>query len=127
MITRRFFGSKKTISFIQQVEGGFLQALKESHQKRGIKLQSSGHSLLTALRSLWSLARLDLLLWRRMPWAIASALIPPLGMALMLVVLSLTVSQEPVALVIQSQGAYSRQNVRLPLYALCPTGATFSA
>jgi ABC-2 type transport system permease protein len=58
---------------------------------------------------MWSLARLDLLLWRRMPWAIASALIPPLGMTLMLLVLSFTVSQEPVALVIQSQGAYSRQ------------------
>jgi len=56
-----------------------------------------------------SLALLDLLLWRRIPWAIASALIPPLGMALMLVVLSLTVTQEPVALVIQSQGAYSTQ------------------
>ncbi|HEY7417843.1 MAG TPA: ABC transporter permease, partial [Ktedonobacteraceae bacterium] len=58
---------------------------------------------------MWSLAKVDLLLWCRMPWAIASALIPPLGMALMLVVLSLTVTQEPVALVIQSQGAYSRQ------------------
>ena len=58
---------------------------------------------------MWSLARLDLLLWRRIPWAIASALIPPLGMAIMLVVLSFTVTQEPVALVIQSQGAYARQ------------------
>jgi len=58
---------------------------------------------------MWSLAQLDLLLWRRMPWAIASALIPPLGMAIMLVVLSLTVTQEPVALVIQSQGAYTNQ------------------
>jgi ABC-2 type transport system permease protein len=66
-------------------------------------------SLLAALQSMWSLARLDLLLWRRMPWAIASALIPPLGMAFMLVVLSFTVTQEPVALVIQAQGAYSRQ------------------
>ncbi len=56
---------------------------------------------------------LDLLLWRRIPWAIASALIPPLGMALMLVVLSLTVTQEPVALVIQSQGAYSRQMAQM--------------
>jgi ABC-2 type transport system permease protein len=65
--------------------------------------------LLAALQGMWSLAQLDLLLWRRMPWAIASALIPPLGMALMLVVLSLTVTQEPVALVIQSQGAYTTQ------------------
>ncbi|HEY4033384.1 MAG TPA: ABC transporter permease, partial [Ktedonobacteraceae bacterium] len=62
-----------------------------------------------ALQSMWSLARLDLLLWRRTPWAIASVLIPPLGMAIMLVVLSFTVTQEPVALVIQSQGAYTTQ------------------
>ncbi len=58
---------------------------------------------------MWSLAWLDLLCWCRMPWAIASALIPPAGMTVMLVVLSFTVTQEPVALVIQSQGAYSRQ------------------
>ncbi|HYA99108.1 MAG TPA: ABC transporter permease [Ktedonobacteraceae bacterium] len=61
------------------------------------------------IQGAWTLARLDVLLWRRMPWAIASALIPPLGMAIMLVVLSYTVTQEPVALVIQSRGAYTNQ------------------
>src|SRR5215472_11525708 len=66
-------------------------------------------ALAKAWQGMWLLARLDLLLWRRMPWAIAGALLPPLGMALMLIVLSLTVTQEPVALVLQSQGAYSRQ------------------
>jgi ABC-2 type transport system permease protein len=71
--------------------------------------RSSVRFIVTALQGVWSLASLDLLLWRRIPWAIASALLPPLGMALMLVVLSFTVSQEPVSLVIQSQGAYSRQ------------------
>jgi ABC-2 type transport system permease protein len=58
---------------------------------------------------LWTLASLDLLLWRRMPWAIASALVPPLGMTIVLVVLSFTVTQEPIALVIQSRGAYTNQ------------------
>jgi ABC-2 type transport system permease protein len=77
--------------------------------KGAVVLLSSLRSLLAALQSMWSLAKVDLLLWSRMPWAIASALIPPFGMALMLVVLSLTVTQEPVGLVIQSQGAYSRQ------------------
>ena len=71
------------------------------------RVQSSVRFMVTALRGMWSLAKLDLLLWRRIPWAIASALIPPLGMAIMLVVLSLTVTQEPVALVVQSQGAYT--------------------
>jgi len=73
------------------------------------KAQSTVHSIGAALQSMWSLALLDLRLWYRMPWAIASAIIPPIGMAAMLIVLSLTVTQEPVALVIQSQGAYSRQ------------------
>ncbi len=66
-----------------------------------------------ALRGIWSLACLDLLLWRRMPLAIASALIPPLGMAALLIVLSLTVTQEPVALVIQSHGPFALQMAEL--------------
>ena len=74
-----------------------------------VKLRLYIRFLSAALQGMWSLAWLDLLLWRRIPWAIASALIPPLGMAIMLVVLSFTVTQEPVALVIQSQGAYTRQ------------------
>ncbi|GHO98285.1 hypothetical protein KSF_083330 [Reticulibacter mediterranei] len=74
-----------------------------------LALQSALGACVGALRGMWSLAWLDLLLWRRMPIAIASALIPPIGMAIMLVVLSLTVTQEPVALVIQSQGAYSKR------------------
>jgi ABC-2 type transport system permease protein len=73
------------------------------------RARSSVRFVVTALQGMWSLAQLDLLLWRRMPWAIASALIPPLGMALMLVVLSFTVTREPIALVIQSQGAYTNQ------------------
>jgi len=54
------------------------------------------------VKNIWNLARLDLLLWRRMPIAIASALIPPAGMALLLVVLSFSVTRQPVALVVQS-------------------------
>jgi len=56
------------------------------------------------MRAIWSLAMLDLLHWRRTPFAIASAVIPPLAMALMLVVLSATVTEQPVALVVQSHG-----------------------
>jgi ABC-2 type transport system permease protein len=78
-----------------------------------VKARSFVRSLLVALQGMWSLAQLDLLLWRRMPWAIASALIPPIGMAIMLIVLSLTVTQEPVALVIQSHGAYTTQMVEM--------------
>jgi hypothetical protein len=56
------------------------------------------------MRALWALARLDLLLWRRMPMAVASALVPPIGMAALLVVLSLAVGQQPVALVVEGRG-----------------------
>jgi hypothetical protein len=56
------------------------------------------------MRALWALARLDLLLWRRMPLAVASALVPPIGMAALLVVLSLAVGQQPVALVVEGHG-----------------------
>jgi ABC-2 type transport system permease protein len=74
-----------------------------------LKLQGYCRPVLIALQGMWSLAWLDLLLWRRTPLAIVSALVPPLGMAIMLIVLSLTVTQEPVALVIQSQGAYAKR------------------
>lgn len=52
--------------------------------------------------SIWNLAKLDLLLWSRMPMAIASALIPPVGMTILIIVLSFSVTRQPVALVLQS-------------------------
>jgi len=57
------------------------------------------------IRGMWTLASLDLLLWRRMPMAIASALIPPVGMTALLVVLSMAVTQQPVALVVEGRGS----------------------
>lgn len=57
------------------------------------------------IQSIWKLAKHDLLLWSRMPIAIASALIPPAGMTVLLIILSFTVSRQPVALVVQSSGS----------------------
>jgi hypothetical protein len=48
-------------------------------------------------------------MWRRTPLAVASALIPPIGMALILVALSLAVVQQPVALVVLGNGQYSQK------------------
>lgn len=56
------------------------------------------------MKAIWSIACLDLLLWRRMPVAIISAIVPPLTMAAFLVVLSLAVTQQPVALVVEGKG-----------------------
>lgn len=61
------------------------------------------------MHGLWTIAKLDLLLWRRMPIAIISALIPPLGMTLILVTLSLAVLQQPVALVVEGKGIHSQR------------------
>lgn len=56
------------------------------------------------IQGMWTLAKLDLLMWRRMPFAVFSALMPPIGMTLILVTLSLAVLQQPVALVVESHG-----------------------
>ncbi len=56
------------------------------------------------IRGIWTIARLDLLIWIRTPAALVCAIIPPLGMALLLLVLTLSVGQQPVALVMQARG-----------------------
>jgi hypothetical protein len=59
---------------------------------------------LDSLHKIWIIARHDLILWKRTPFAIACALIPPLTMTMMLVALSLAVIQQPMALVVKSKG-----------------------
>ena len=58
---------------------------------------------------LLSIALLDILRWRRMPLAIAAALIPPMGMAYFLVALIIAVGRQPIALVVESHGQYAQQ------------------
>lgn len=87
---------------------------------------------MTTLRSMLSLARLDLMLWRRSPWALVSALVPPLGMALLLAVLTLSVGRQPVALVVASNGPAAQQMAHIieadtEAYALTVTDATSAA
>jgi ABC-2 type transport system permease protein len=64
------------------------------------------------IRGIWTIARLDLLVWIRTPVALVCAIIPPLGMALLLLVLTLSVGQQPVALVTQAHGS-NAQFIRL--------------
>ena len=59
------------------------------------------------MRAIWTMARLDLAVWRRSPWAIAAAVIPPLGMLVLVKVLTLAVTVQPVALVIEDHGPQS--------------------
>ncbi len=81
------------------------------------------------IRGIWILARHDLLLWSRMPLAVISALIPPLGMVLLLVVLTFSVGKQPVALVVESHGASAAAMAQIieldkEAYALNVTDAT---
>ena len=61
------------------------------------------------IRGIWTLACLDLLVWIRTPAALICAIIPPLGMALLLLVLTLSVGQQPVALVMQAHGPFAKR------------------
>ena len=65
------------------------------------------------LRQFWVLITLDLKQWLKMPWLIACALIPPIGMALLIIVLTLSVTRQPVALVIKSTGHHSDRMAEL--------------
>lgn len=55
-------------------------------------------------RALWAVARNDLAVWRRSPWAVAAALVPALGMGVLVGTLTLSVTQQPVALVVEGNG-----------------------
>ncbi len=56
------------------------------------------------MNQVWAIARLDFRVWRRTPWAVAAALVPALGMAVLIVVLTWSVTRQPVALVVQGTG-----------------------
>jgi ABC-2 type transport system permease protein len=80
------------------------------------------------IHGMWVLARHDLLVWRRTPRAVISALIPPLGMGLLLIVLTFSVGKQPVALVVQSQGQSAQDMAQIieadrEAYALTVTNA----
>ena len=51
------------------------------------------------LRQTWTLAVHDVGQWRRAPWAIAAALIPPVALALLAYVLTFNLGHQPIALV----------------------------
>ena len=56
------------------------------------------------MKGVWTIARLDFAVWRRSPWAILAAIIPPLGMFVLVKVLTVSVTVQPVALVVQDPG-----------------------
>lgn len=65
------------------------------------------------IRQLWGVARNDLTVWRHSPSAIAAALLPALGMGLLVALLTASVGQQPVALVVDGQGPQARDMAHL--------------
>jgi ABC-type transport system involved in multi-copper enzyme maturation permease subunit len=53
------------------------------------------------MKAVWTMARLDLAVWARSPWAVAAAVIPPLAMLVLVKVLTVAVTSQPVALVVE--------------------------
>jgi ABC-2 type transport system permease protein len=79
--------------------------------------------------SLLTIALHDLKRWRKMPLTALCALIPPIAMTLVLITLSLAVTQQPVALVIEGTGPASMQMAQIiksdtDAYSLTVTNAT---
>src|SRR5206468_2202659 len=65
------------------------------------------------IRAIWGMARNDLAVWLRSPAAIAAALLPALGMGVLVAVLTVSVGQQPVALVVQGEGRFAKRMGRL--------------
>jgi len=65
------------------------------------------------IRKIWGMARNDLAVWLRSPAAIAAALLPGLGMGLLVAVLTSSVGQQPVALVVQGKGRLSNRMAKI--------------
>jgi len=81
------------------------------------------------LNSLLTIALHDLARWRKMPLTAAAALVPPITMMLIIATLSIAVTQQPVALVVQGSGPASTRMAQIiendtEAYYLTLTNAT---
>jgi ABC-2 type transport system permease protein len=65
------------------------------------------------MRKIWTLARMDLMVWARSPWAVLAAVIPPIAMAIVLVMLSNSVGKQPVALVVAGHGPQAAKMAKI--------------
>jgi ABC-2 type transport system permease protein len=65
------------------------------------------------IAAVWAMARNDLAVWLRSPAAIAAALLPALGMGVLVAVLTTSVGQQPVALVVEGKGPLATRMARI--------------
>lgn len=84
------------------------------------------------MKKIWALARLDVMVWVKNPWAVLAAVIPPLAMAVVLNTLSNAVGTQPAALVVQGHGPLTNKMVSIiesdtDAYRLTHTNAAAAA
>ncbi len=65
------------------------------------------------IRAIWGMARNDLAVWMRSPAAIAAALLPAVGMGMLVAMLTVSVGQQPVALVVQIPDRFAERMARI--------------
>ena len=65
------------------------------------------------IRQLWGMARNDLAVWLRSPAAIAAALLPAVGMGILVAVMTNSVGRQPVALVVEGKGRLAERMARI--------------
>jgi ABC-type multidrug transport system permease subunit len=65
------------------------------------------------MRTIWGLARHDLAIWMRSPAAIGAALLPALGLGVLVAVLTNSVGMQPVALVVNGHGRFADRMARI--------------
>jgi ABC-type multidrug transport system permease subunit len=65
------------------------------------------------MRAVWGVARNDLAVWRRSPAAVGAALLPALGMGVLVAMLTNSVGRQPTALVVQSQDRMARRMAKI--------------
>src|SRR5215467_8020042 len=87
--------------------GGHSDRHRSSHPRPFIERRSA------MIGAIWGMARHDLAVWLRSPAAIAAALLPALGMGVLVAVLTSSVGQQPVALVVQGQGRLATRMARI--------------
>jgi ABC-2 type transport system permease protein len=64
-------------------------------------------------RAIWGMARNDLAVWLRSPAAIAAALLPALGMGVLVAMLTASVGRQPTALVVEREDRFANRMARL--------------
>ena len=65
------------------------------------------------IRTVWAVARNDLAIWGRAPGIIAAALLPALGMGILVAVITATIGMQPLALVVEGNGPLAARMAHL--------------